>query len=290
MGVSPEPDWAAAKMSAMNDSFVNEWLPVDERFRYSLMISPSDPALAAREIHRLGEHPGVVQVLMCSGARTPYGQRFYHPIYEAAVQYDLPVAIHPGTEGAGVSGPPTAVGYPSSYLEWHTGLAYTYMAHLVSLVTEGVFQKFPTLQFVLIEGGVAWLPTLLWRLDKNWKGLRMTTPWLDRPPSEIAHEHIRLTTQPIEEPGDPKQLHQILDMFPADQMLMFSTDFPHWDGDTPDFAARLLPKHLRSSVMHETARKLYKLPEREHAAQRNGRENGRGKTRKDADLAVEAVR
>ena len=289
VGVSPEPDWAAAKMSAMNDVFVNEWLPMDERFRYSLMISPADPALAAREIHRLGDHPRVVQVLMCSGARMPYGQRFFHPIYEAAAQYDLPVAIHPGTEGAGVSGPPTAVGYPSSYLEWHTGLAYTYMAHLVSLVTEGVFQKFPTLKFVLIEGGVSWLPTLLWRLDKNWKGLRMTTPWLDRPPSEIAHEHIRLTTQPIEEPDDLKQLHQILAMFPAEQMLMFSSDFPHWDGDTPDFAARLLPKHLRPSVMHKTARKLYKLPEGQQVTQLNGRKNGGGRMRGNANLVAEQV-
>ena len=44
-------------------------------------------------------------------------------------------------------------------------------------------------------------------------------------------------------------------------MLMFSSDFPHWDGDTPDFAARNFPTDLRSQVMHETARTLYRLPE-----------------------------
>jgi predicted TIM-barrel fold metal-dependent hydrolase len=49
-------------------------------------------------------------------------------------------------------------------------------------------------------------------------------------------------------------------MFDAGRMLVFSSDFPHWDGDTPDFAARSFPRELRSRVMSETARELYGLP------------------------------
>ncbi|MEZ4864271.1 MAG: amidohydrolase family protein [Caldilineaceae bacterium] len=261
LGLSPEADYAAALISAINDVIVEEWLPADPRYRASIAVYPNDPELAVREIHRLGSHPGVVQVIMPSAARMAYGQRFFHPIYAAAVEYGLPVAIHPGTEGVGISGAPTNVGYPSSYLEWHTNLVSSYIAHLVSLVTEGVFAKFPTFKFVLLEGGVAWLPPILWRLDKNWKALRMTTPWVDRPPSEIITEHIRLSTQPIEEPEQPAHLHAILEMFDAAHMLMFSTDYPHWDGDTPDFAMRTFPKALRRAIMGENARQLYRLPE-----------------------------
>jgi predicted TIM-barrel fold metal-dependent hydrolase len=130
----------------------------------------------------------------------------------------------------------------------------------VSLITEGVFQKFPTFRFVLIEGGVSWVPPILWRLDKNWKSLRMTVPWLDRLPSEIVQAHLLLTTQPIEEPADPRQLEAMLAMFDAGRMLMFSTDFPHWDGDTPDFAARYVPELLRPRVMGLNAAELYGLP------------------------------
>lgn len=263
-GLSPELDYAAAIASAGNDVVVNDWLPVDARFRASLVVTPNDPALAAREIHRLGDHPSIVQVLMPSATRIPYGHRFYHPIYAAAVAHDLPVAIHPGNEGTGISGPPTAAGYPSTYLEWHTGLVGSYMAHLVSLITEGVFSAFPTLTFVLIEGGVSWLPPLLWRFDKNWKALRQTVPWLDRRPSEIVREHIRLTTQPIEEPEHPRHLGMMLEMFDAGRMLMFSSDFPHWDGDTPDFAGRAFPMELRDRVLSQNARELYRLPEDRH--------------------------
>ncbi len=262
LGLSPEADYAASIISATNSVMVEDRLPVDDRYRYALAVYPNDPELAVREIHRLGDHPGVVQVQMPSASRIPYGQRYFHPIYEAAAQYGLPVAIHPGSEGVGISGPPTAAGYPTSYLEWHTGLVASYIAHVTSLITEGVFQKFPTLKFVLVEGGISWLPPILWRLDKNWKGLRIMAPWVDRLPSEIARDHILLTTQPLEEPENPKHFHSILEMFDAEHMLMFSSDFPHWDGDAPDFAARQFPKHLRERIMGKTAQELYKLPER----------------------------
>jgi predicted TIM-barrel fold metal-dependent hydrolase len=261
IGLSPEPDYAAAVVAAENDVLASDWLPADPRFRASLTVSPADPELAAREIHRLGDHPGFVQVLMPSASRIPYGQRFFHPIYAAAAAHELPVAIHPGSEGVGISGPPGAGGFPGSYLEWHTGLIGSYIAHLISLVTEGVFLKFPALKFVLIEGGVCWLVPLLWRLDKNWKALRMTAPWLVRPPSEIVFDHLLLTTQPLEEPENRGHFEQMLAMFPAGRMLMFSSDFPHWDGDTPDFCARAFPAALRPGVMRENARRLYRLPE-----------------------------
>jgi predicted TIM-barrel fold metal-dependent hydrolase len=52
-------------------------------------------------------------------------------------------------------------------MEWHNILPINYMATVNSLVCEGVFEKFPTLKFVAVEGGVAWLPHLMWRMDKN---------------------------------------------------------------------------------------------------------------------------
>ena len=262
IGLGVDPDFSAAIVSAINDMLAADWLPADPRYRASITVAPNDPALAAREIHRLASNPGFVQVLMGSGAPMLYGHRYYHPIYAAAVEHDLPVALHPGSEGVGIAGAPTVAGYPSSYLEWHTSLVGSFMAHLTSMVSEGIFVKFPTLKFILIEGGAAWLPPLMWRFDKNWKALRMQTPWLVRPPSEYIADHVLLTTQPIEEPENPAHLRAILEMFPVEKMLMFSSDFPHWDGDTPDFAARLLPAGVRQRVLSETAREVYRLPAR----------------------------
>ena len=230
----------------------------------SVMVAFSNIELAVQEIHRLGAHPRVVQVLGVSGSPFPLGHSYFHPIYEAAVQYDLPFAIHPGLEGVGIAGSGGTAGFVANYLEWHTLLATSYMTQLVSMVVEGVFQKFPSLKFVLVEGGVAWLPPIMWRLDKNWKALRSTTPWLTRPPSEIIQDHVLLTTQPIEEPDDPRHFRQMLDMFDAAKMLMFSSDYPHWDGDSPDFAMRALDPAMRDAVMYGNALRVFKIPAPAH--------------------------
>ena len=54
IGLSPEPDFAAAVASAMNDVIVNDWLPADPRFRASLVVSPADAELAARDVDLVG--------------------------------------------------------------------------------------------------------------------------------------------------------------------------------------------------------------------------------------------
>ena len=61
-------------------------------------------AQAVAEIDRLGDDPGMVQVLMASAARMPYGQKHYWPIYRAAVEHNLPVAIHVGADIATLVG------------------------------------------------------------------------------------------------------------------------------------------------------------------------------------------
>ncbi|SFJ81320.1 amidohydrolase family protein [Amycolatopsis sacchari] len=255
----PDPDYANALASAYNDCLLDSWLPVSARFKGSVAVNSNDPEAAAREIRRVGSHPDMVQVLMSSVSRAPYGQRQYHAIYEAAAEFDLPVAVHPGTEGAGTAWPPTPVGYPSRYLEWHNILPITYMAQINSLICEGVFEKFPTLKFVGVEGGLAWLPHLMWRMDKNYKALRDTTPWLKRLPSEYIVEHIRFTTQPIEEPAKPAELEQILSMISAEKTVMFSSDYPHWDNDDPRLVLRRLDPAMRARIFGGTAAELYQL-------------------------------
>ena len=276
IGLAVDADYSAALVSAINDMLATDWLPADPRYRASITVAPNDPELAAREIHRMASNPGFVQVIMPSGARNGYGHRSFHPIYAAAAEHNLPVALHPGTEGVGISGPPSAAGYPSTYLEWHTGLVGSYIAHVISLVSEGVFVKFPNLKVVLLEGGVSWLPPIMWRFDKNWKALRVMAPWLERPPSEYIMDHILLSTQPIEEPENRAHLRAILEMFPVEKMLMFSSDYPHWDGDTPDFAARAVPSAVRDRVLSETARELYRLPPRQAADARLATAAARG--------------
>ncbi|MCU6796538.1 amidohydrolase [Paenibacillus sp. WQ 127069] len=257
----PDPDYASAIASAYNDWLADTWLGkynMDGVFKGSITIAHQDPAVAAKEIDRWAGHPHFVQVMTDSGARAPFGQRQYYPIYEACERNGFPFAIHPGTDGMGINEQPSP-GYPTHYIEWHTCLSLSFQAHLVSFLTEGVFEKFPKFKVVLVEGGVSWVPTLLWRLDAEYKGLRFEVPWLTKRPSEYLRDHLRVTSQPIERPDNDQYLLQILEMMDAKNILMFSSDYPHWDFDSPTRAFPKLPAELYNRIFSDNARELYGL-------------------------------
>jgi predicted TIM-barrel fold metal-dependent hydrolase len=237
------PDWALAMARAVNDWQLAEWLTGEPRLRGSIVVAAQDPVRAAAEIDRVGDLPEFVQVLMPVRARVPLGARTHWPIYEAAERHGLALAVHAG----GSSGNPiTPVGAPSYYLEEYVGLAQAFQAQVVSLVCEGVPVRFPRLPIVLVESGTSWLPPLMWRLDKNWKGLRREIPWVDRLPSEIIRGSVRLTAQPLDGPDDPARLLVALDRLGSDRMLMFATDYPHHQFDDP---ARSAPVGLSAEAM-----------------------------------------
>lgn len=199
-----------------------------------MLIAKQDPESAAEEIRRVGDHSKIRQVITVSGTREPYGKRQYWPIYKAAEEMGLPVAMHPATEGNGTANPPTGAGYPSTYYEWHTLLSANYTGQLVSLVSEGIFEEFPDLNWVFVEDGVTWLPHYLWRMDKNWKGLRSEIPWLERPPSEYVKDHVRFTTQPIAEPDNPADLRRMLEIVDGERTVMFASDYLTGTTTTPN--------------------------------------------------------
>jgi predicted TIM-barrel fold metal-dependent hydrolase len=252
-------DVGTAKARAWNDWQAEIWLAADKRYLGSVCVNMNDPEGAAQEIRRMGSHPQMVQVIVSGEARDLYGHRRYFPIYEACQEMGLAFALHPGNEGSYNSATP--IGRPSSYFEWHTVIPLTFQAHLVSMVTEGVFEKYSGLKLVLVEGGIAWLAHTMWRMDKNFKALRSTTPWLHRLPSEYVYDHVRLTTQPLEEPDNPEHLLQMFNMVHAERTVCFASDFPHWDFDDPRRVfPRAMSEKLKRRVFYENAAEIYGLP------------------------------
>ena len=95
-------------------------------------------------------------------------------------------------------------GWPAHRVEDYVAQSTAFESQLLSFLAEGVFQKFPALRLVLLESGFTWLPNLLWRTSKTWRGVRPEVPWIDRAPAEIIREHVRVTLQPVDAPaGDP---------------------------------------------------------------------------------------
>jgi uncharacterized protein len=249
-------EYGCALARAVNDWQVEHWLEPEPRLRASVSVAYETPDLAAQEIARAAKHPGFVQVLLFPRTKEPLGRRRYWPLYEAAVAAGLPIGIHFASTTAA---PTTAAGWPSYYIEDHTVMSMAFQAQLTSLIFEGVFDRFPDLRIALVEGGFAWLAPLTWRLDALYHRMREEVPHLQRLPSEYVRDHVRLTTQPIEEPEYPPDMLDLIDQV-GPSSLMFSTDYPHWDFDNPNRAFQVrLPAGLRDRIMHANAREFYAL-------------------------------
>jgi len=167
---------------------------------------------------------------------------------------NLPIAVHVG----GTNGhPSTGGGWPSYYMEEHHAVAETMQSVLSSLVFEGVFERFPGLRVVIMEGGLGWIPSFSARMDKHWSRLRSEVPHLKRSPSEYIREHVWFTTQPMEEPGRASQLIDLFDRIGWDRLL-FSTDYPHWDFDDPRHAFKApLSEAQRAQLLYGNAQAFY---------------------------------
>jgi uncharacterized protein len=249
------PELAAEIARALND-WMLEWMEQEPRLLGALVVPYEHPDLAVREIERCAGDPRWVQLILPDSAEDPLGSRKYWPIYEAAVSHGLPVAIH--TAGYW---PHLDTGWPSYYLEEHVANSTRMQSQLINYVCEGTFDAFPQLRLVLTEAGVAWAPPLLWSLDSAWELLRDDSPPLDRRPSEIVHDHVWFTTQPVEEPDNPVEFAQVIAHARLEDRLLFATDYPHWDFDSPTQALpRSLGEDQRRKILAGNACALYGLP------------------------------
>lgn len=257
VNASPYAAEAAVLASAYNNYFADEWLEKDRRFRLAMVVAPQDPRAAAKEINRFADRPGVVGVWVPL-LNILLGNVHYHPIFEAALENDLPVIVHPVASACNFQGLESfAGGVPSHYCERHVGHMQTGVANLSSLVFEGVFDRYPGLRCIFAEFGWSWLAAVRWRMDSAWKAMRIEVPWVKKFPSEYIREFVRFTTQPIDEPSNPAHLQQIIEMCDGMNVLMFSSDYPHWDNDDPRRSFTAMESEFKERVFGQTAIEIY---------------------------------
>lgn len=248
-----QTEFASALASAYNDYEIDQWLEKDDRLLGSIHIAPQDPQSAAREIDRVGGHPQMVQVMLAITTES-YGDPKYFPIFEAAQQNDLRIATHQtfNTQGA--------CGMGRYYVERHSLVPQATMAQVIGLMFSGVFEKLPKLRFMALEGGWTWLPHVLWRMDREYRELYLEVPWLKRRPSEYLtgeDRRFRFAIQPTEDINS-EQFVKVLELIGDPGVLVFATDYPHFDFDSPDRALPpRLPRELVSRIKYDNAAEFY---------------------------------
>lgn len=238
--------FAHALSKAYNDFLIDEFLDGGEDgFKGAITLSPLAPDKAAEEIDRLADHPDMVAAVMGStGVFPPLGDRKYDPIYDALSEHGLPFVLH-GATGSFISAHPFIKRGLKSYGELHVlSHPFTQMLQMTSILGQGIPERYPNIDIVFQEAGIGWIPFTMYRMDNEYRKRRSEFPVLQKKPSEYVKENLYFTSQPMIEPEQSKYVAWFIEMFDGTENLLFSTDFPHYDFDTPEELFNMIRNHF----------------------------------------------
>ena len=252
-----------AMSCAVNDWQAAHWLDGHnnwhERWRGSICVAIEAPELAATEIEKWAGHPYMAQVLIKAERRPSWGDPMYDPVWAAATKHDIAVSCHLG-RGHHEELPLPPVGFPSYNHDFMTTYSLLAANQVMSLIFDGVFDRFPTLRIVFVEHAFTWILPLMWRMDAIYAARKQ---WMDikRKPSEYVKDHIKFTTQPLDYPEDKTELIRAFEWMECDKILLYSSDYPHWTFDDPRWLVKHLPEHARENIMFRNGLATYHLPD-----------------------------
>ena len=152
------------------------------------------------------------------------------------------------------------VGLPSYNHDFMVTYSLLAANQVMSLIFDGVFDRFPNLRIVLVEHAFTWILPLMWRMDAIYEARKS---WVDikRKPSEYVKDHIKFTTQPLDYPEDKTELTRAFEWMECEKILLFSSDYPHWTFDDPRWLVKHLPEHASEAVMFRNGIATYHLPD-----------------------------
>ena len=235
LGYVHHDELSAALAHAYNEYLLDTYLDDVSEFYGSAVVSPQKPYAAAEEIDDRADESKIVSIMFpTSGLHPPAGHSMYDPIYDAIERSGLPVCMHNGVSGLMASFPLQWRGF-SRFMEAHAFVnPAQHMVNVASIITHGVPERFPDLDFVIMEAGLGWIPYYIHRLDEEYSAARHDAPELTQPPSAYFEDQFYFTSQPIEGTSDPNYVRNVIDAFGGQEKLMFSSDYPHFDFDHSD--------------------------------------------------------
>ena len=190
-----DTETAVALAAASNDQVSQAVRKHPDRFAALAPVAPQAPQAAAKELERAVARLKLKGAVINSHTNGEYlDDRKFWPIFEAAEALDVPIYIHPNTPPREMIGPLLARGLDGAIY----GFAVECGMHLLTLITSGVFDRFPKLQMVFGHLGEG-LPFWQFRLDFMHRAQVSTKRYeclkpLKRKISDYMRENVYYTT------------------------------------------------------------------------------------------------
>ncbi|HTL10823.1 MAG TPA: amidohydrolase family protein, partial [Chitinophagaceae bacterium] len=216
-------------------------------------FAPQDVPSAVKEIQRCIQQLQLNGFIVNSHTNNAYlDEEQFWPLLEAAEALDRPLYIHPRAPSDGMAAP--FRNYRLEGAVWGYGVETA--THIMRMIFNGVFDKFPNLQVVIGHMGEA-LPFWLWRLDFMGAPGARAGRKNARKPSEYFQRNITITTSGVE---DPLALRYCIEKIGVDR-IMWAIDYPYQPtAPAVNFieTAPLSPVE-RTKIAFDNAARIFKL-------------------------------
>lgn len=185
------------------------------------------------------------------------GQASFDPLWRLLDEAGLPGCLHVIVRFGGAARP------FAGWMDTQPGPSFTFglgapgqlIPALASMVLDGLFDRFPTLEVVAVEAGCGFAGYLMDRLDEKHHFFKLLSP-LKLKPSEYIRRNVYFVAEPEE-----RTIGAMLDLVGEDR-IFWGSDFPHIDSHMHAHelireTAAALPPERRARVMGDSAAKVW---------------------------------
>jgi uncharacterized protein len=237
----------------------NDWLADfcsynPDRLKGAAVLPMLNPEEAARELERSAKLGHVAAMCHTYVYQHQINDPAYDDLWAAAQQYDVPITFH--ASGSEIS----KFDRFDTFLAEHTiGHTFEQIASTINVVYGGILERFPRLQIGFLEGMVGWVPMMGERMDAEYERRPFEAPTLTKKPSEYLKSGQIFFGCESEEGTIPATIAYL----GSDETLLYSSDYPHWDGDFPNTTREMMERDdltetNKRNILGENARRFYR--------------------------------
>jgi predicted TIM-barrel fold metal-dependent hydrolase len=240
-----------AYVTAMCDAY-NRWLgdvlTGQERLKWVGVVNLDDIPGAARQVKEAKKLGAVGMMILGTAGDRLLDDPSLLPFYDALAETDLPLAVHVGWACPAINNLYSHI-YPSGVIAFSMPV----LMGLVSMMSGGIFDRFPALRVVFLEAGCLWVHFILERLHHRFQHsgknlanvVSRTAPIQKSEPMDYVKQGNLYFSAEVED----ALLPQVLDLV-GDGQILFGSDMPH--GDRERFAEKILRERTDISAAAKT--------------------------------------
>jgi hypothetical protein len=259
IGLHPSTEMEVELTWAYNRWLTEQVLPQADGRYYSMLSLPfSEPDEALRQVETFGGRAHVTGFMITAVRSLPVHHNSCMKVYRAMEERGLALCFHSAIN----------IGEPvfkslNRFASVHAlGFPFYNILHMTNWITNGLGERFPKLPVIWIEGGLAWVPFLMQRLDHEFMLRSSEYPLLKKKPSDYMRD-MYYASQPLER-VDAEALECTFRMINAETQLLYASDYPHWDFDLPStiWDLAFLSEKAKHNILGGTAARLFRLAPR----------------------------